>query len=455
MGKVSIVAGALALAAAFPVSAWSADGCPPGTANTTPSGGGAFSTLFDKFVAYAGDRTSCNLSVATGGTSHGEEIRVYTADYRGVMTLGNGDRGTLTTQQGNPIDSRRFNGSYDGDLDTRTYVGTDQEGNINSAIAIDLSSASDPLAFASVDTVDYAFAAGTTRREISRSLSVLADERTASALGLQSLGGLLAGAFGPQDDTTSLEVLGGFGSPMLGARGRLSSGNGFSISGGATYFEESAGQTTSKGVLISGALRYLPSTEDAVRPYAEFGGRVAPQDVDFTRRYSAGLGQAVRSQSSKEALSTGLYLQGGAVIEPDRSNQVVVSIAYNRDWTSTNASSEDFGPGNLFAATYADADTTIDTASGNVVWTRHVSPSMDITVNAGAGYVTAKGDIKADVSFAGDALGYASNTAFATYGASLKYRPSSQLAIEAFLQGVTAERHAVTPTFGGSLRLQF
>lgn len=450
-----LVAGTVVACTAMTSPTRAANGCPDGTANTTASGGGAFSTLFDAFFANGGTRTECSLTVATGSTNAGQTIRVYSADYRGVMTLGNSDRGTLSTQQGTGIDPRRFGGPYDGDLDTRTYVGTDRTGNIASTIALDLSDASDPFAFGAVDSVDYSLVASTTRGDIKRSLDRLADDRTASLLGIQSLSGLLAGTHDKAENENSFAIIAALGSPLAGVRGRYAWDNGISASGGVAYFEQDVGDTENEGALVAGSLRYMASTASPVRPYGEIGARLAPYTLEFTRRYDAGTGSNPSIDGSADALTAGAYLEGGFVVTPNDENQIIISATYSHDRMRVDAMDEGFGPDNLFAASFARTSSTADTLGADIAWTTRLMPNLEVGLNAGGGYAFADGNLDADVTFAGDASGKPSDMAFATYGAKISYNPTVNLSATAFVKGITTEHDSITPAIGGSLQLRF
>lgn len=453
MKKTSSVAG-VALALLLPGIAGAADGCPPGSVSTTPSGAGAFSVLFSAFTTDRGTVSSCRVSVATGSTSGGKSIRVYSADYRGVVTLAPGDRATLTTRQEALIDSRRFAGPYDGDLATRAYVGTNDAGNIESIIALDLQESADPFAFGAVDSADYALVATAERADLARSIRNVADERVASVIGIQSLASILTGASSRIDDQSHIGVVGGAGSPFIGANGRIGFTDTVSVSGGAAVFKQKAGGTDLEGLLASGSVRYLPAGNSPMKPFVEGAMRLSALDMELTRTYATS-SSAVTSNSQADGWLAGGTIKAGLVMEPDQFNQIVVAASYSADWMRFGNSAEAFGADNLFAASFGKSTGRTDTVKADAAWTTRATDQIDIGLNAGVGVAFARKDLQAGVAFAGDLDRRAERLLFATYGAQVDFRPTERLTGNVYVQGVMSSEADITPRFGGSLSLSF
>jgi hypothetical protein len=450
-----IVSSSVAVLMLSAASAHAADGCPPGSVSVTPSGGGAFSALFGAFFEGAGESSKCRLSIPTGDTGSGRFIRVYSADYRGAITLADGESASLTTEQASAFDETRFGGPYDGDLYARTYVGTDADGNITSVIGLDLTNAADGFSFGALDSADYALVATADRRDLERSVKALANERLVSAVGIQSLAETLQSS--PtlrMDSSTYAGLVGGVGSPFIGAQAQAGLNDNLTANGGVAYFEQDVRGTNLNGLLASGSIRYMPISSSRMKPFVEAAMRFAYLDLDQTRSYSDG-NSTVNATSNSDGWQAGASIKAGVVSDVDKATQLVGSVAYSSDWTRFGSATENFGPENFFAAAIGESRNRTDTIKAEATWTTQLTDQVDIGLNGGVGVTFGGNEVAARVAFAGNVTQGTDTLYFATYGARVGFKPSDNLSANLYVEGISTSRGTISPRVGGALTLGF
>ncbi|HEV7254329.1 MAG TPA: hypothetical protein VGN97_14690 [Mesorhizobium sp.] len=432
-------------------SASAAAECSVGIVTANPEAG-AISVPFDFFEATLDDPAACNLAVPSGVAPAPGTFSVYSADYRGFVS--EGDQVQLTVEQDGLIDRAIVSGPQDG-LIFRNYVGDFGTPELNSDIMLALLTAADPDSVAQLDTIDYLLAATTTLDEVEQSLRDIASARTGTMLHLQSTADLLAGGNQPFAGPDELTILGGVGSHLIGLNARYSISPDLTFSGGAGYFDQDLNGANARGVMFTGALRYLPAAPAALRPFAETGVRAAPLSARFTRSYDDGSEDGASAAFSADGLFAGAYLEGGVVLTPDTDNQIVLSATVAHDRLRTDAVSEEFGPDNLFAASFDEETTAVTTVKLGAAWTTILAPDLDLTLNGGVGHGAAGGDLDAGIAFVGAVEVEAQDDSFVDYGARLGFKPAESLKADLFLQGVSAREAGTHVFYGGSLSRQF
>lgn len=460
MKKTGLAATGLFALLMQPGTALAAGGCIVGQIKPTPDAS-AISVFFDpdpnkepSFKATPGSDARCALPpIPTQRPGGPETFSVYSADYRGFVA--EGDTARITVEGGRSLDSDTVAGPVDGGVLLRTYVGTDGGDTLNSTTLLQLTQASDPDTYASIDSIDYALAAATTAHEIENSLDRLGSARTSVAVHLQTVAGLLTGINRPLDRPDEVRLIGAGGSYLAGVTGRWSLSDTLSLEGGAAGFGLSADDADAKGAMAAATLRTLAPAGEAWRPFAEGGLTLAPLRLRFARDYDDGTDDGASGTGSTHGFAGGVHATAGFLLQPDAANQIVLSATAAQDWLDTEGHAEDFGTDNLFAASFGSETTALTTLKLGTAWTTALTPAFDMTLNAAAGHGWAGGRLRADVSFAGEIDGSAQDDDFLEYGARFGFKPAPSFAADLFVQGATGRVSDTHLFWGGSAGYRF
>lgn len=408
--------------------------CPPGSINTTPDPSGtSYSTLFDIFVVAAGDAGTCQLHVPTSLPDG--VIGVYSADYRGAVTVADGEAARLTVTQLGRSDGTTFSGPLDvgGDLLYSNLVGS-RDGSLNSDIRLDLTQASDLFSFAALDSVDYFELARTTFDSVQESIDQLAAGRTAIVTRLNTISGLLTGSLDPLEEQNEIALRGSAGSYMFGATGRYNLGNGFSVLGGGAVTEVSGGDASASGVLLSGALRYLQPGHDKVRYFGELGAVGAPSlDMRFRRDYEDGSPGGASIIQDLSGSFFAAYLKGGMLYAPNPNNRVLFSGTLMGDWLGNHGYEETLEQANLFAASVDDQTNSFTTLKLGAAFTHYFTSQLDVTLTGALGKTFSMEEVASNVAFIGSVAGRSQDEEFAELGARIGYELSRTTKADAFV----------------------
>ncbi|OJF99943.1 DUF4360 domain-containing protein [Pararhizobium antarcticum] len=212
----------------FPAQA--ADGCAPGTSSTVTSpDGNATSVLFDDFSAVGGGTagiargtTTCNLSIAV---TQPEGYSVFAVDYRGFVTVEDGQTATITSDK--PGEQKTIRTSIDGptqeDVQSGEQIGGFGSDTIQLGVTIIAEGPVNETDFAAglfLDTIDFARIGFTTAGSVTASLDQLANQRQAAAIDLMDTAQLMLGGYQSIQGETSLALFGSSNAPAAGFNGR-------------------------------------------------------------------------------------------------------------------------------------------------------------------------------------------------------------------------------------------
>ena len=432
------------------------DGCPAGTVDTAPSGGDAYSTFFDEFVVAVGTSATCDLAVDTGAPHAADVFVVYSADYRGFMTLADGETGTLVVTHNGIVDENAYVGLYDDDLLYRNYVASDVGGILSSNITLDITDSADGSSGAALDSIDYALAATTTLGSVQSSIDSLAVGQTAIVTHLGTTADLVTGANEPFERPDSIGVLGALGSYSFAFNGHLNVSDGIALDAGAALFSQSVGGSSATGGLVAGSVRYIVPGSQGFRPYAKFELHAAPAvAMTFSRHYDDGSASGTTAVGTTTGSVFGGYLEAGALFAPTPDDEIVFSGTLIADWLSVSGYSESFGADNLFAAQVAPSSSTFETAKLGVAWTRKLSDDLDATLSAALGHSFAQGAVVSDVAFVGPINSAAKGEGFVRYGVRLGWQINPATKVDAFAYGATGAISGSHVQVGGAVHTSF
>jgi hypothetical protein len=446
------------LAGAGSASAQDCNGDPPLVTGDTAT------VFFDNFVVPAGDTFACPVAVDTGIVPAADTFRAYSADYRGQVTVADGETAALNVELASRTDSVVFVGPLDSDPTVpfyRNYVAANLAGVLASTVQLDFSNASDPFSGGALDTIDYALAAVVTRDEVRASLDRAAASRTAAALHLDATADLVRGGAHPLFRSDGLGLVGAVGSGLLGGNGRFEVAPGFVLNGGVALFEQEAGGATVAGALGSASLYVVAPEEMAVRPFAGIGVTLAPGEFGFARHYDDGdvpgdlTPDGGMGWGSASGLYAALFAEAGVLFAPTVSDQLAFSATLGHGLLDLQGYDEAIGDGNVFAASFAEQSLGFDTLKLGAAWTTALGNGLTLTLNAAAGQVLARDELVADVAFVGTETGMAADDSFVQYGASLGFQPAPGMNADLFVQGTTGSASGTHVFVGGALKQQF
>jgi hypothetical protein len=427
-----------------------ADDCAvnPSTPTYSPDNN-QISLIFDLFEATPIANAKCTLSIPSLQPS--DKLTVYSASYQGFVE--EGDTTTLTVKNDGSVDSADVPGPQDGEYHTG-YVGTGSNGKIDSDLTLALDS-SDEDSTTTLDSIDYVKVAQTTQGELETSLGEVATGETALVTHLGATAGLLVGSDQPLQGDDELSLVGGVGSYMLGLTGRSNFADGWTVLGGVSVVDQSAGGAAYGGVLASAAVRYLDPTTSGFRPFGEAGLTGGGLSATFTRQYDQGTDDAAIGSGTTSAGLGSIYGRGGVLIDLDEANQVAVSGTLQESVLGLGGYDETFANSNIFAASLPGQSARFTTVKATASWTTQLTDALDLTATGSLGATIAHDPVSADVAFAGNLEGAGQGTVFGEYGVRLGWDVSPTTKVDGFVQGSTGTGVGTHAQIGSSVHLKF
>ncbi|OJF93968.1 DUF4360 domain-containing protein [Pararhizobium antarcticum] len=448
--------------------AQAADGCAPGTSSTVTSpDGNATSVLFDDFSVGAGGTagiaratTTCNLSIAV---TQPKGYSVFAVDYRGFVTVENGQTATITS--GKPGEQKTIRTNIDGatqeDFQTGEQIGSFGSDTVQLGVTIIAEGPINETDFAAglfLDTIDFARIGFTTIDSVTASLDQLANQRQAVAIDLMDTAQLMLGGYQSIQGETSLSLFGSSNGPAAGFNGRWEAGNGFTLLGGAAL--SASGNTDidrDSALLMAGGVRYLsPESGLPLRAFGEIGAWGSPDmAIRFSRSYFD-TGRMVSSTGTDEGTLFSTYGRIGAIYAPDNANELALSARYTRSWLDLDGYSEAASRANLFAATVAGQRTITDTVAAEIGWTHDTGGKLDYTLSAALGrtFGTSAG-ARADIAWVGSIDGRSQDRDFAAIGGRLGWKFDERWKVDATLSATFREGDKPKLDIGGQLKASF
>lgn len=414
----------------------------------------SFALLIDGFEALFGSRATCAPVVpAHSNTPNDPDVfEVYSADVRGFVGPEDADRGKVTVKANNRTYTETFD--INDDPVISHYIGKEKDGTLRSDIELEVTKANDPGTLAQVDTIDYALVGTMTRAQAEASLDDLGSAQTAMVTHLDATSGLLTGGNMSLTGDNELRVLGGLGSYMLGGNVRYNISEGFSLLGGVSIINQTAGGADYTAGLGSAALRFVQPDAGGMRLFGEAGATGGLVAMQFTRTYTDDNSTQTVSGNGTGGLGAG-YLRGGIVVDVDDRNEVVVSASVKQTFVGFGDYAETVRAGNLFAADLINQSAMFTTAKLTADWTAELTPEIDLTAHAGVGTTIANQDTTAYIVGGGTTTGSAASTIFAEYGLGLAWHPTAHTTIEGFLQGSTGTGIGTHLQAGAGYRMKF
>ncbi len=408
------------------------DGCPAGTFNTTAAPDGeSYSTLFDNFVALAGDIVNCSFEFPVAPSIPKGNIVVYSADYRGGYEVEAGDELDFSVTHNGTTDGATIAGPATDDVALlHSNLVASSNGKVTSSATLDLGDDVGLNTFAALDSADYT--------ELGR--ITLATDQTAMVTHFGATAGLLTGGTQPTQGGNEVGLIGGYGSSMLGAVGRYNMAEGLSVLGGVSLLDQTAGATQSTGVMGAAAVRYIQPGVDSFQPFAE-GGLVLG-------------GFQTTHPNTASAVPTGLgsiYAKGGVTYDVASAARVSVFGTLAESALSTAAFTQTFTG---FTVNVPQQTGFFTTAKVTAAATMDITPEIDLTAEASAGTVISHSGITATIPGLGTVSG-AQDSSFMEYGLRLGWKPTDMVRLEAFAQGSTGPDIGTHNMVGVGARLQF
>lgn len=391
----------------------------------------SYSTLFDNFVAFAGDIASCSFSFPIETNAASGNIIIYSADYRGGYEVDPGeDLDVAIVQNGND------NGfSVTGPAAEDPFVHSNLAYGTNGRVAIDAEidvEDADPsgLTFAAIDTADFT--------ELGRITTPT--DQTAAIVHLGATAGLFTGGLQPVEGDNEIGLIGGYGSHMFGATGRFNIAEGLSVLGGVSLIQQTAGASTTGGVLGAGSLRYVEPGVNAFRLMAEGGlvlGGLQTTYPNTTGPVGTGLGT--------------IFVKGGVVTDISPETQFAVYGTLAETGLSSDAFTQDF---TVFTVDVPAQTGFFTTAKATAAVTTQLAPQIDLTAEVSAGMVMSHSGMTATIPGIGTVSG-AQNSGFVDYGLRLGWEPDPAVKIELFAQGSVGQEVGIHNQLGASAKLRF
>jgi hypothetical protein len=406
------------------------DACPDGSFNTTASPDGtSYSTLFSQWILAAGDLASCAFTVELESGAPSGNIVVYSSDYRGFYELAAGDDIEFKVDQNGTEDGFTDSGAATVDF-TENGLLASSDGKIVVEGEADLTNATDGATFAQVDSADFT--------EIGRITTPT--DQTAAVLHLGASAGLLTGGLQPIEGDNEVGIIGGYGSYMFGANGRLNIADGFSVLGGVSLINQTAGASQTGGVIGAVSARYVEPGVNAFRLMAE-GGLVAG-GLQTTYPNTAG--------PVPTALGT-IFARGGVVQDLAPATQVAVYGTLAETGLGSAAFTQTF-PG--FSVNVPAQTGFFTTAKATVAVTNELAADVDLTAEVSAGMVFSHSGMTATIPGIGTVSGK-QNSGFVDYGLRLGWEPAPSTKLELFAQGSFGQSTGAHNQLGASAKLRF
>lgn len=403
-----------------------------------------------------GSNTTCTISadMPLPSGSYG----VYKVDTSGSLSLEAGETATYTvTYDGGAPQALVYTGEAFENVAHTSYFGTGLVGTSGFNAEFDLSVDGAPASEATTESVEV-LAGYTTWDSQIASLENVSIARTGIVTALNTTAGLVLGTNQPVERPTEMGLLGALGSATVGGFAHVNLDGGFSLDAGITSFTHSVdGQSTSSGLVLGGQGRYVaPDSGSGFRWLASAGVNYAPElQMGFTRSYSDGSLAGTTTTGSASGSMVGIWLEGGVLVAPTPTDEIVFSASIGRNWLNTVDYAEELGGLNLFALSSDDATSTYDTIKAKAAWTTEIAPEFDLTLHGAVGYLSANDGLTADIAFVDTLTVGGQSEAFVEYGARLGWAFAEQARWDVFALGSTGAESGTHVQVGTAVSMKF
>lgn len=384
-------------------------------------------------------------------------IKAYSATYKGFVN--DGDKATLEVVENGITKTVVVRSTADDDELLHSFLTPDGSGNLASDITLGVES-DDPLSFASLDTLDYAFLGTTTVDEQALSLEAMSAQATTVIARLNTTTGLLTNDGAPLERDNEVGLFGAIGSATVGLTAHANLGDGLSVDGGAALFWQPVDSNDLSGVLFAGKATYVtPEDGSAFRWLGSAGINAAPGlGMNFSRTYELGGVEpgdftTVTANSSGTGLMVGAFVEGGVLVAPAPDNEILFSVSYARNWLDFGDVAEPQTDANPFAYS-SGGSSTFDTLKARANWTVGVTPDVDVTLHAAVGHVFAS-EFSGDVALVGAVNAGGQDETFAEYGAKVDWQFADNAAVGAFVLGSSGTVAGTHVQVGSTVSMKF
>jgi hypothetical protein len=268
----------------------------------------------------------------------------------------------------------------------------------------------------------------------------------------------------PQDN---VGIYASGGSVAGGGFGRVYLGNGLTLLGGLDYQQASYSDVKLNGAGFGAlALRYVAPADwtawsgvPGLVPFAEIGGWGTPNaSLTFTRPYPNGAGSAQGQATTGGSSLAYVFGRVGTAWNPFPEDEVAPALEIGNQWLNTGSYAEAMSPGNPFNALGNGANDRMLVGKARAQLTHAFTPDIDATVWAAGAYALSDSNslvlsVPGVGTFAPTGLGH---PAWAEYGARVSYNFTTNVAVDAFADGVSGGKGIGTSAHGGlDLRVSF
>jgi len=393
---------------------------------------------FSNFIA--GPHGTITCSLANGATVPGGYYGAFRVVGRGFANLGDGESAGLSVTSFGQTRGTTQTGPFYDDITFTRYYATGEVGSdttFSGSATVDATNASDPVAPAEIDALDFAVGY-TTLASVTDSINEVGQQQAGLITHLDLDAGILTGANQPLEGGDEVGTFGALGSYAFGATGRYNLAPGFSVLGGVSAVSLAMPGASSTGVLGAVALRYVDPSSNQFRLVGEAGAELGGLGMSFTRHYSNGTEPDYAATGAGAAGLGALYAKGGVLWQPDADNDVLFSASIKHGLVSFASYAEDdpdTAP-NFFAADLTGANSTFTTAKLGTDWTHRLAPDVDLTASLALGATLTSG-ATAQVFGVGDIVGAPQSNLFTEYGLRVGWKNSSTSQIDGFVGGTT------------------
>jgi hypothetical protein len=227
---------------------------------------------------------------------------------------------------------------------------------------------------------------------------------------------------------------------MLGGAGRYNIAEGFSVLGGLSLIDQTAGATRSTGLLGAAAVRYIQPGVNSFRPFGE-GGLVLGAFQTTHPNTAAAVPTGLGSVFAKAGLMHDLNEQTHASVFATLAGSALRTGAFTQTFPAFSV--------NVPAQTGYFTTAKITTAA-----TIDITSEVDLTAEASAGTVISHTGITATIPGLGTVSGTQNNT-FMAYGVRLGWEPTEMVRLDAFSLGSTGPDIGTHNMVGVGARLKF
>lgn len=450
-----VVAGILVIASAGAAAAAEC-AASPGLPDTVVAPDNGSATVFpDGFSVSGGSADTCtvtNLAVPIPAGHYG----VYKVDGRGFTAQNAGEKTTYTVTYGSDTQDATIDGEYVGDTVFTHYFGTGLGPVSDFDAEFGLEVDGDGASSSELDSIDI-LAGYTTLDEQYASLGQLSTARTGIITALNTTTGLILGANQRADRPSEFGALGAYGSYTVGGYGHFDLGEGFTADLGAAAFDQSVGDGAASGVLLGGQARYIqPDNGAGMRWLGSAGASFSPDmAMTFSRNYPDGSTEGTSASGSTSGSMVGIWLEGGVLIAPTPTDELIFSASLGRNWLNTDAYSETLGEDNLFALSTDSATSTYDTIKAKAAWTTEISPEFDLTLHGAVGYISANDSLTGDVAFVDTLTVGGQSEAFVEYGARVGWSFAQDARWDVYALGSTGAESGTHFQVGTAASMKF